>query len=68
MIHVIPLHDKITHVANCECCHAYLDPGGIWIHHAADKREQYERQGAIGKGWQLCGEDYATGKLVPIDG
>jgi hypothetical protein len=68
MIHVIPLNDKIIHTADCECCKAFLDPDGIWIHHAADKREQYERQGKNGKPWQLCAEDDATGLLVPIDG
>jgi len=71
VIHVIPLGDKIPHTADCRCCNPYMDPGGIWIHHSVDNREQYERQGKTtnrDKPWQLCREDEATGELIPIEG
>jgi len=67
MVHVIPINDKVVHRADCECCNAYLDPDGIWIHHSADKREQYERQGNVGEGWVLMWEDETTRTLTPLD-
>lgn len=57
MIHVVPVGDKVEHDASCKCCDAFLDPDGFWIHHAADKREQYERHGEEGGGWILKWEE-----------
>lgn len=67
MIHVIPVDDKVEHTSDCSCCNAHLDADGFWIHHSADKREQFERNGKIGKPWQLMWEDAATGQLVPLE-
>ena len=66
MIHILPLNDLIEHTADCECCNPFLDDGGVWIHHSADKREQYERQGKTGGGWTICYEDEVTGLLIPL--
>lgn len=66
-IHVIPIDDQIEHRADCECCTAYPDGYGLWIHHSADKREQYERNGDLGKGWIVAKKDEQTGQLIPID-
>jgi len=65
-IHVIPIDDQIKHRADCECCTAYPDGYGLWIHHSADKREQYERGGNLGKGWLVAKKDEETGELKPV--
>lgn len=65
-IHVVPIEDQIEHRADCECCTAYTDSHGMWIHHSADKREQYERNGHLGKGWAVMKKDPATERLVPV--
>ena len=69
MVHVVPLNDKIEHRPDCKCCNAFLDVDGFWIHHRADKREQYERQGnpQKGKPWQLMWEDEATETWAPLE-
>ena len=65
-IHIIPVDDKIQHVASCECCDAHLDEDGMWIHHAKDKREQFERQGNKGKPWQTLWAD-ENDELSPLE-
>ena len=67
MIHIVPINDTITHAPDCKCCDAYFDMDGMWIHHSADKREQFERQGKVGKPWQTMWEDQATGEWEPIE-
>lgn len=67
MIHVIPYDDLIEHTSDCECCVPFLDPDRFWIHHAKDKREQFERNGDIRKPWQVCYEDEITGALIPLE-
>jgi hypothetical protein len=66
MLHVIPLDDKIEHTPDCSCCNAHLDVDGFYIHHAVDKREQYERQGKKGKPWCNMWHDEATGEWGPL--
>jgi len=65
-IHIIPIGDKIEHRADYDCCGAYLDPDGMWIHHSADKREQFERQGSNGKQWGTFWAD-ENEKLGPLE-
>jgi hypothetical protein len=51
-VHVVPLEDLVEHVASGACCGAFLcEEEGILIHHSADKREQFERQGVADKPW-----------------
>lgn len=67
MIHIIPIDDKIKHTPDCKCCGAYLDVDGMWIHHSADKREQYERQGKTSKPWQTMWHDEANNEWGPLE-
>lgn len=44
-LHVVPLLDLISHIDSCTCiCKPVLDEedGRIWVHNAADSREQFE--------------------------
>lgn len=43
-IHVVPLNDLREHVASTDCwCKPTEDAWpDVWVHHAMDKREEYE--------------------------
>lgn len=42
--HLLPAHDERGHICDKHCqCGPWLDDG-IWIHNAADGREQHEHE------------------------
>ena len=43
-LHVVPLNDLREHIASqdCWCKPTEDDVDDVWIHHAMDKREEYE--------------------------
>ncbi len=53
MIHIVPTDDTIEHRPDGTCCNPHVDEDGLVIHHSADKREQYERSGVVGKPWEI---------------
>ena len=56
--HVVPLDDEREHDLSLACWCQPLEDGWTIIHHAADCREKYERQGmSTGKQWAVILED-----------
>lgn len=61
-IHVIPLDDERLHCAQdtCSCAPLFeqLCAHGLYLHHAWDLREKYERLGLLSDGaWVVIGEE-----------
>lgn len=51
-VHVVPLNDLIDHIQSGDCCGAFFCPEEqIMVHHSADKRERFERQGVTDQPW-----------------
>lgn len=61
MIHVVPIDDSRPHFADGTCCNPHV--ADIVTHHSFDRREVFERQGRVGKGWEVMVED--QGELRP---
>ena len=40
--HVTPIDDLKPHEFNAECWCRPTDDDGVWVHHAMDRREEYE--------------------------
>lgn len=52
-LQVIPIDDEIEHTFDDCQCDPFTDQDGMVIHHSRDGREKYERQGVLGKPWEL---------------
>ena len=61
-IHCIPIGDLEIHAAQSICwCHPTNTEPLIWVHHAKDGRERFERQGIVcSPGWINIAEYLTT--------